>query len=399
MSVLVFWLAVGLLSYAYLGYPLLILAWARLRPRPVREREFEPFVSVLVVAHNERATIGAKIRNCLSIDYPKDRLQIVIASDGSTDETVSIARSFAAQGVEVVVVAGHRGKAAVLNQVVPGLRGEIVMLADARQRVDRGALRTLVRQFADPEVGAVSGELMLNERAASGVGGGVGFYWRYEKLIRRSESAVDSTIGATGAIYAIRRALFVPIPEDTILDDVLVPLRIAQRGYRVLFERRARAFDQVVASSRQELRRKARTIAGTFQLFAQERWLLNPLRNRLWFQTVSHKGLRLLLPVLHLAAMMANANLLAAAPIYRWLFAGHVAFYAAAAAGYAARRRRFRSRLLSVPYALCLLSWSTVVGFVDFVRGSQTATWEPTRIGEILDDHVATVNADTLATE
>jgi poly-beta-1,6-N-acetyl-D-glucosamine synthase len=400
MSVIVFWLAVGLLAYAYLGYPLLILAWATFRPRRHRECESEPPVSLLVVAHNERVAIGAKIRNCLSIDYPKDRLQIIVASDGSSDDTVRIARSFESQGIDVVAFGRHCGKAAVLNHVVPQLRGEIVMLADARQRVDAAALRTLVRPFADPHVGAVSGELMLNENAASCVGGGVGFYWRYEKLIRRSESAVDSTIGATGALYAIRRALFVPIPEDTILDDVLVPLRIAQQGYRILFDRRARVFDRVVASSRQELSRKARTIAGTFQLFARERWLFNPLRNRLWFQTVSHKALRLLLPPLHLAALMANANLLDESPVYLWTFAGQVTFYATALAGYAARGRRYHNRLLSVPYALCLLSWATVIGFLDFIRGIQTATWEPTRIGgDPQEDLAAGLNADTLAAE
>src|SRR6185436_20915177 len=196
--------------------------------------------------------------------------------------------------------------------------GDIVLFADARQRFESSALRALVADFNDPSVGAVSGELML-EAAEGGAraGQGAALYWRYEKLIRSAESQTDSTVGATGAIYAIRRSLFVPIPDDTLLDDVLIPLRIVQQGYRVIFEPAARALDRTSETDRQEFGRKARTIAGTFQLFSRERWLFDPRRNRLWFATMSHKGLRLLLPVLHLGALAANA---AAASIwpYQW---------------------------------------------------------------------------------
>ena len=198
----------------------------------------------------------------------------------------------------------RRGKAAVLNDVVPRASGAIVVLADARQRFEPDTVRALTRPFADPAVGAVSGELILTETLEGpAVGRGVGVYWRYEKLIRKSESRVDSTVGATGAIYAIRRELFEPIPEDTLLDDVLIPLRIVRRGYRVLFEPAARAWDRVAASAGEELARKVRTLAGNFQLFVREPWLLDPRRNRIWLATVSHKGLRLLGPLLHAARL------------------------------------------------------------------------------------------------
>jgi biofilm PGA synthesis N-glycosyltransferase PgaC len=326
------------------------------------------------VVHDEAARIAARVENLLSLDYPPERLEIVIASDGSSDGTPERARAWEPQGVSVVAFETRRGKAAVLDDVVPKARGEIVVLGDARQTFEPGALRALVAPFADPEVGAVSGELILRADAAT-VGAGVGAYWRYEKFIRRHESLADSTVGATGAIYAIRRALFVSIPPDTILDDVLIPMTIARRGYRVLFVPEARAWDRPAATAAAEFTRKVRTLAGNFQLFACHPWLLDPRANRLWLQTVSHKGLRLLGPALLASAALANTALLAR-PGYRLTLAAQAAFYAAAAAGHASRHARRRVPLLAVPYVFCLLNWATVVGFARFAGRRQRVTWD-----------------------
>jgi cellulose synthase/poly-beta-1,6-N-acetylglucosamine synthase-like glycosyltransferase len=303
-------------------------------------------------------------------------LEIVVASDGSTDGTAERARGYVDGGVRVIEFDARRGKPAVLNDVVPNLRAEIVVLADARQSFEVGTLRALVAPFGDQRVGAVSGELILTEAAeVPGSTQGVSFYWRYEKLIRRSESQVDSTVGATGAIYAIRRALFEAIPEDTILDDVVIPMRIARQGYRVLFDPHARAFDRVAPSSQAELTRKVRTLAGNFQLFTRERWLLNPFRNRLWFQTLSHKGLRLLAPLLQGTALATNL-FLASSPGYRTLLAAQALFYATALGGYALRNTNWKHPVLALPYTVCLFSWATVVGFFRFATGQQRVTWE-----------------------
>jgi glycosyltransferase involved in cell wall biosynthesis len=393
-AVLLFWLSVGLLFYVYAGYPLMAAARARLWPKPVartrerrhhpatipfperRARALDPTVSIVVVAYNESASIGARIENLLALDYPAGRLEIVIGSDGSTDETVERARRYEAAGVRVHAFSARRGKPAVLNLLVPHLSGDIVLFADARQRFEPSTLRALVADFADPAVGAVSGELMLDaDEGTAHAGRGAALYWRYEKLIRSLESRVDSTVGATGAIYAIRRALFVPIPDDTLLDDVLIPLRIIQQGYRVIFEPSARAFDRTSATASQEFARKARTIAGTFQLFARERWLLDPRRNRLWLATLSHKGLRLLLPLLHAGALGAN---LAAATLwpYQWLLGFQAVFYGAAVAGAIQRRGGRRFKVFTVPYTLCLLCWADVIGFYRFVMNRQPVTWE-----------------------
>jgi len=207
------------------------------------------------------------------------------------------------------------------------------------------------------------------------LGRGASFYWRYEKFIRVHEGRAGSTVGATGAIYAIRRALFRSIPNDTILDDVLIPMRIVQQGYLVQFEQEARAYQAVSRTTRQEYVRKVRTIAGTYQLFAREWWLLNPWKNPLWFETVSHKGLRLLLPVFHLALFAANFELWRE-PFYGAVLAMQVAFYAAAVAGHEMRRAARRPIYISVPYAMCCMLWATVAAFHRFLTDTQQATWE-----------------------
>ena len=373
--VVVFWGSLFLIGYVYAGYP--IVAWLRARWWPHRDRRapIEPTVTIVVVAHNEEACIEARIANLLALDYPADRRQIVVGSDGSTDETVARARRFAHEGVHVVSFRHWRGKAAVVNQLVRRARGEIVLFADARQTFDPQVLRRLVARFADERVGAVSGELMLTDNTGTPMGRGASFYWRYEKFIRVHEGRAGSTVGATGAIYAIRRALFRSIPNDTILDDVLIPMRIVQQGYLVQFEQEARAYQAVSRTTRQEYVRKVRTIAGAYQLFAREWWLLNPWQNALWFETVSHKGLRLLLPALHLALFAATFELWRE-PFYGAVLAMQIAFYAAAVLGHEMRHAARRPMYISVPYAMCCMLWATVAAFHRFLTDRQHATWE-----------------------
>lgn len=372
----VFWISVVLVGYTYLGYPLLLWMWSALRPRAPRRGRFEPSVSLLVIAHNEAARIRERLENLLALDYPRDRMDILLASDGSTDDTAACARAYERAGVKVIAFPLRRGKSAVLNDLIPKARGEIVVLADARQRFEPGVLRALAAHFADPGVGAVSGELVLTgSTEGPAMGEGVGFYWRYEKFIRRKESLVDSTVGATGAIYAIRRDLFRPIPDETILDDVLIPMGIVRRGYRVTFEPGARAYDPVATKASVEFTRKVRTSAGNFQLLVRERWLLNPFANRLWIQTVSHKCCRLLSP-LGLGVAFGTNLFLLQQPVYRWILMAQIAFYAASLGGFVLRHSPRRVFFLSVPYAFCLLNWAAVVACFRFLGGKQSVTWE-----------------------
>jgi poly-beta-1,6-N-acetyl-D-glucosamine synthase len=374
----VFWGASALIAYTYVAYPAVVALLARLRGAPIHAVAVRPTASLLIVAHNEARHLRQTLDNRLALDYPKDRLEIVVASDGSSDETVEIAQQYAGAGVVTVAFETRRGKPSVLNEVIPQCRGDIVALSDARQLYDPGALSVMLANFADPKVGAVSGELHLANEGGVGVGEGVGFYWRYEKFIRRHESRFDSTVGATGAIYAIRRELFETVPADTILDDVLIPMRIARQGYRVVFEPGALAFDRVSETASQEFTRKVRTIAGTLQLLARERWLWNPLTNRLWFQTMSHKLLRIVGAPLLLAAFSASGWLARSSPLLRVAFVGQLVFYAAACLGFSTRRRTVIGRGLAVPYAFCVLNAAALVGMFRFLTGGQPVTWQKT---------------------
>ena len=376
MSAVVFWIALFILGYVCVGYPVLARVRAMLHPRTRQRAPIEPSVTIIVSAHNEADRIERRLRNLLSLDYPADRLEIILGSDGSTDDTVERARAFEPEGVVVAEFSNRRGKPALLNALVPRAKGDIVVFADARQRFDRMALRALVSNFADPGVGVVSGHLIMTAGTDAEIGGeGAAMYWHYEKLIRSTESKSGSTVGATGAIYAIRRSLFEPLPVDTILDDVVIPVRIARRGYQVVFEPEAKAFDVAPPTAQGELVRKTRTIGGTFQLFARERWLLNPRVNPLWFETVSHKALRLTLPVLLAALFVSNMALLDWWP-YQVTMAAQVTFYAAAIAGCGHRQARGRALILKLPYTMCLLSWATVLGFVRFLTDHQQVTWD-----------------------
>jgi len=375
LAEIVFWSALALLAYTYAGYPLLVTLLARRRPETARNDDVLPHVTVVIAAYNEETRIRDRIVNLLAQDYPAGRLDVLVGSDGSTDRTAEVVREFGSLHVSTVAFAFRRGKAACLNDLVPRASGDIVVFADARQQFAPDAIRRLVGRFADPRVGAVSGELLLRPAGTSAVGEGVGLYWRYEKHIRRMESRIDSSIGATGAIYAIRRRLFTPIPADTVLDDVLIPMLIARQGYRVVFEGSALAHDVTPPDGRGELARKARTLAGLFQLFGAHRWLLSPGRNRLWLQTVSHKALRLCGPAL-LAALLA-ASIAADGVLFDLALGAQAAFYAAALVGstFSARGRRV-PRVLALPWTFCLLNLAVCVAAWRFVTGTQRVTWE-----------------------
>jgi poly-beta-1,6-N-acetyl-D-glucosamine synthase len=384
-----FWSAAALLVYAYAGYPLLVTLVAAGAPRRIAgTQDVTPSVTIVVTVYNEAARIESRLDNLLALDYPPEKVEIFVGSDGSDDGTVELARRYAARNVHVFAFAFRRGKPAMLNDLIPRASADIVVLADARQPYAPDALKQLVAGFGDPAVGAISGELVLGEPSpGTAVGGGVGLYWRYEKHIRRAEARVDSTVGATGAIYALRRQLFEPIPPDTVLDDVLIPMQVVRTGHRVLFEGHARAFDRPSASGREEFTRKMRTITGLFQLFAAHPWLLSPLSNRLWLQTISHKALRLCGPVLLIAALASSAAL-ADQLFYRMALLAQLAFYTAAAAGAAARIRGRVPRVLSLPFTFCLLNLATLAAIWRFAVAGQAVTWDRAAAADAVPDAV-----------
>jgi cellulose synthase/poly-beta-1,6-N-acetylglucosamine synthase-like glycosyltransferase len=382
----VFWLSLAFVAYVYAGYPLLLELWARRRRGAATnagshaERQL-PGVSIVIAAHNEGSRLAARIDNLRSLDYPPACRQIIVVSDGSTDDSAAIVRRYAPE-VELVEVS-RGGKALALNVGVSRARFDLVVFADARQVFAPDALRQLAAPFADPAIGAVTGELLLdcesalfaNRRAeedrrrdpngrtstaagerrrtpdrrlsiVSSIADGVGLYWRYEKHLRRAESAVGSTLGATGAIYAMRRSLWRPLPADTILDDVLTPMRVVLAGYRVVFNEQARAFDRAPLDAEMESRRKIRTLAGNYQILWLEPRLLLPWRNPVWFQYSSHKLGRLLAPYALLGVFIASVPLSVTSVFYSSVLAGEVLFVVLA--GYGAWLE-YRGRLSTVP--------------------------------------------------
>lgn len=278
-------------SYVLVGWPLLLGLLARLRPRSVQLGTALPSVSVIVAVHNGERFIARKLASIAALDYPRDLLQVIVISDGSDDATVSIARD--AGGVEVLDVA-RGGKCRALNAGIPAAHGELLFLTDVRQELAPDALRVLVAPFADPHVGAVSGELRIRAGDTRG-SGDVGLYWRIETWIRDSLSTIDSMFGATGPIYCIRRTLTVPIPEQVLLDDMYLPLTAFFRGYRLVMARGAVAWDEPTSAGT-EFVRKVRTLGGNLQLLRYYPGLLSPWHNRMWFHFMSYKVGRLVLP-------------------------------------------------------------------------------------------------------
>jgi cellulose synthase/poly-beta-1,6-N-acetylglucosamine synthase-like glycosyltransferase len=343
---LLFWLALALIIYVYAGYPLVLAVWARLRPKPwCRSDDAWPPVSIVLAARDEASRLAGRLDNLFALDYPADRLEIVIVSDGSTDRTAAVAAPY--MGVPGrprvrLLEQPADGKAAALNAGVAAACHDILVFADARQRFAHDAVKRLVANFADPHVGGVSGELVLDcevGATSSSVANEVGTYWRYEKWLRARETAVDSMLGATGAIYALRRSAWRPLPPGTILDDVLAPMRAVLDGWRIVFDGSARAFDETPRNAAAEVRRKTRTLAGNWQLLAREPRVLVPGLNRTWFQYWSHKVGRLLVPFALAALFVSSLALAGRSALYLLAVALQVIFFALAWYGARLERR------------------------------------------------------------
>ncbi len=362
-----FWVCGLIVGYTYVVYPMLIVAMSRLRRRLVAGDDSSPTVSVVIAARNEASQIGARIENCLAQDYPEHALNVIVVVNASQDDTASIARALG-ERVQVIESADGGGKARALQLGVTSSDAEVIVFADARQRFELSAVRNLVKHFSSAEVGAVTGSLELE-----GDGAGIGLYWRYEKIIRAAESDVDSSVGATGAIYAIRRELFVAPPANTILDDVWIPMHVVRSGFRVVVAADAIAFDQVAKDLKHEFHRKVRTLAGNFQLIARAPWIARPFSNRIWWQWFSHKFLRLVVP--YALAGTLIGSVMAEGVFYSWMTALQIAFYSLAAAGVLLRNNKRVPGWISFPRTFVELNWAAVVACWVAISGGSEQIW------------------------
>ncbi len=371
-----FWFSVIVVLYVYLGYPLLAAGWARaLNRNRGRQRGFDgrawPSVSTIVAARNEAARLRERVSNLLAQDYP-GTLEVIVVSDGSEDAPRAALASFGDRVRLIELPSG--GKPAALNAGVQAARGDVLVFADARQQFAPNAITELVANFADAGVGAVTGELVLDcelglqSSDQSTVGEGVGLYWKYEKWIRRNESRIWSTLGATGAIYAMRRSLWRPLPEATLLDDVLAPMRAVLRGYRVVFEERAIAFDSASRDAATEARRKTRTLAGNYQILGLEPRLLLPIVNPVWVQYVSHKIGRLVVPWVLIALLAASVSLAPSGYLYMAALAAQMLFYGLAAAG---GWLSVGEKPARVALTFVMMNYSAIAGLAALRRGRE----------------------------
>jgi len=379
----IFWFAAALVGYSYLGYPVWLWLRSRWAPRPVRRSSDRssaaaPAVSAVMVVRNEEAVIARKLENLLALDYPQGKLDIVVVSDGSSDRTPSILAGYARDSgvgirVRILIKPVSQGKAAGLNDAFKLATGDVLLFTDARQQIESGALRLLIENFADPDVGAASGELMLGDPIGGETGKGIGLYWRVEKKIRELESASGSVAGATGAIYCARRRLLdaSPLPEGTILDDVLLPMQIVRQGFRVIFDSRARAWDSPDLGEGREFSRKVRTLSGSYQLLQLAPWMLSS-ENAIRFEFVSHKLSRLAVPFALLALLASSIFL--RQPLYRAALAAQVAFYALSLAALAGVKIGPLSRIADPARTFVVLNSAAMVAFINFVTGRK-AVW------------------------
>jgi biofilm PGA synthesis N-glycosyltransferase PgaC len=367
--------SVALLLYTYIGYPVHAWVLARLFPKPIRSTSDTPDVVVVLVVYNEARRILAKIHTCLQQDYPPERLTILVVSDGSTDGTNDIVKSVNDDRVKLLAFPERRGKPACINDAVAHTQAPIIVLSDARQRLDPQAVSRLLATFGDPSVGVVSGELLLEGETTSPFAYGIGAYWRYETFIRKQEALSGSVVGVTGAFCALRRECFVPIPEGTILDDVAIPMQAAVRDWRVAFARGAWAFDAASPDAKTEKIRKVRTLAGNFQMISLFPVVLNPFRNPVWGRFVAHKLLRLICPVVLAVALVSHLALALEDPgIMRVTAMFHVGAYVCALAVIALPALQ-RIKFLSLVATFTYLNIFTVLGFIAFVTGRQSQRW------------------------
>jgi len=370
----IFWLSVGLAAYVYAGYPLLLAAAARWRPRTRLDEGHEPRVSLVIAAHNEEKVLGEKLENSLALDYPRERLEIVVASDGSDDGTNAVARGFADRGVRLHEIAPRGGKTRALNLTVPRTSGAILVLSDANTMYRPDAIRRLVRHFADPAVGAVSGDVRLVD-SAQAYAASEGLYYRYERWLQRLESRLGSIVGADGAMYALRRELFTAVPSNVVVDDFVISMNVACGGARVIYDPEAVAIEQGTLSAREEFRRKVRIVAGGLQALLTGQGVPPLRRPLLLWSYVSHKLLRWLMPLALAGAFAASVGLAAGDRFYTAALVAQLTFYAAAALRGSRIGGFTGGRASAVPYYFCLVNGAALAGLWRAMTRPQAATW------------------------
>ncbi len=368
------------LLYTYAGYPLLLVVLSRLCGRAVqRDEECRPFVSVIITAYNEERDLAAKLDNTLALDYPAARLEIIVTSDCSTDDTDEIARSYAPRGVRLHRQTERLGKTAAQNAAVELARGEVLLFSDATTMYQPDVLRVMMPSFADASVGCVAGRLIYTDPARSSVGQGARSYWGYETFLKRHESRVCSLIGASGCLYAVRRAAYVPLYPEAC-SDFIIATKMVEQNLRAVYEPAAVCTEETNRRTDKEVRMRVRVITQTYTDLWRHRAMLNPARSGFYaIELISHKVMRYLVPFWLALIFGASLRLAAHGPFFAALLGAQVICYALAALGWLLEARGARSRLLALPQYFVLANLAAVIALYKFLRGERFARWEPIR--------------------
>lgn len=371
LAAVVFWIGAATPVYAYLGYPVVLLLLRRVLHRGVIKKPIEPFVSLIVPAYNEAEVIERKIENSLALDYPPEKLEILVASDGSRDATAALAKKHE-DGVRVRVFdyKQNRGKIRTLNATVEQARGEVLVFSDAAAVLLPESLRILVMNFADPTVGAVSGKYSVVKADEVDIGKSEDFYWKYETFLKSNESEVASTLGGHGQLNAIRKELY-PFPSaDIINDDYVIPVSVLAKRFRAVYEPKAIVYEE--AHEMTGFGRRVRIMTGNIQQVGQIRGVMRPFRPLPLFFFLSHKVSRLIVPFGMVAALIANAFLLDS-PVYRTLFALQILFYGMALLGAVVQ---IRPKMLLLPFYFCMVNVATFFGFYHAFTSRRAMAWK-----------------------
>ena len=381
MLIIIFFLFVFIILYVYAGYPLIISVIATIRKKTVNKKDdFELTVSLIIAAFNEEDVIEEKLKNCFSLDYPKDKLEIIVFSDASTDRTDDIVKQYQNEGVILIQLSGRRGKTAGQNLAVSQANGEIIVFSDANAIYREDAIRKVVRNFYDESVGCVCGELVYFSADQSLIGDAENIYWDYEKFIKRQEDRAASILGANGSIYALRRELYVALPAETI-SDFIEPFKIIEQGYRVIYEPAALSYEHSTKNFQEEYQRKKRIINRSFNSFVHFRTFLNPLKYAmLSFQLISHKLLRWLIPFYLILIFGVNLFLLNAL-FFQITFGLQIIFYSMAILGYVLEKKHWHIVLFYTPFYFCLVNVASFQAIIKyFVDRKKVVTWDPIRL-------------------
>jgi cellulose synthase/poly-beta-1,6-N-acetylglucosamine synthase-like glycosyltransferase len=377
MSEFLFISAFFLLVYIYAGYPLCAILLARLLPRPVRTADYQPSITVIIAAYNEKLHIAATITNKLQQDYPADKLEIIVVSDGSTDGTDEIVKSITSDRLRLIRQEPRQGKTAALNLAIGHAKGEIIIFSDANSIYRNDGIRHIVSNFADPSVGYVTGKMLYTHADGSPIGTGCSAYMHYENFIRQQESRFNSIVGVDGGIDAVRKSLYRPMNADQ-LPDFVQPLNVIEQGYRVIYEPRAILNEAALADQQAEYKMRVRVSLRALWALLDKRKLMNPLRFPLFsWQLISHKLLRYTAWIPLAYMLLVNPLLLNAGPFYQSMMLLQIVSYLCAYAGYRLRDRNHNLFVLSAAYYFVLINLAAAHASVQFLKGHKQVLWTP----------------------